>query len=321
MAVAEAGHFYKAADNIGLTQSALTQAISKLEKELGLQLFVRSKTGSVLTEHGRRLYDHAKVISGQIEAAETELKMRARQLGAEIRIGVVQSLSDDVLLEAISLFKRQYPDHNVKILKEWSVDLAVLLTEGEIDFAFLSDHFLSGDMPELQSELLFKDYVRVVVGEQHDLYPRRKLRLGDLSNHQWVAVSISPDWPEFLARVFASADVPPPRHVVRTNSMTLATALIQSGQAVGIVSPKLFHSANRLMGPVNYFDVTELRQERRFSLFRRARMVVRPFHRCFIDHFRSTVQQWVNADERCRSDASSSTETRSLRSSAAERGG
>ena len=77
MALAEAKHFYKAADNIGLTQSALTQAISKLEKEFELQLFVRSKTGSILTEHGQRLFDHAKVITGQIEAAETELKARA----------------------------------------------------------------------------------------------------------------------------------------------------------------------------------------------------------------------------------------------------
>jgi len=298
MALAEAKHFYKAADNIGLTQSALTQAISKLEHEFELQLFVRSKTGSILTEHGQRLFDHAKVITGQIEAAETELKARARQLGEEIKIGVVRSLGDDILIKAISLFKRQYPHHNVTVIKEWSADLAVLLAEGEIDFAFLSDHFLSTDMPELQRELLFRDHVQVVVGVKHDLYPRRRLRLSDLSDHQWVAVSTSSDWPEFLARVFTSADVPPPRHVVRTNSMTLATALIQCGEAVGIVSPKLFHSSNRHMGTVKYFDVPELKQERRFNLCRRARMVIRPFHQGFIDHFRATVLQWIEDEER-----------------------
>ena len=43
MALAEAKHFYEAADNIGVTQSALTQSVSKLEGTLGLQLFVRSK--------------------------------------------------------------------------------------------------------------------------------------------------------------------------------------------------------------------------------------------------------------------------------------
>ncbi|HRX89389.1 MAG TPA: LysR family transcriptional regulator, partial [Steroidobacteraceae bacterium] len=104
MALAESKQFNRAADSLGLTQSALTQSISKLEKELDLRLFVRSKTGSVLTKHGRRLLDHAKVITGQFEAANTELKARARHLRTEVRIGVISSLSDEILIKAVSLF-------------------------------------------------------------------------------------------------------------------------------------------------------------------------------------------------------------------------
>ena len=297
MALAEAKHFYKAADGIGLTQSALTQSISKLEKELGLQLFVRSKTGSVLTEHGRRLLDHAKVITGQFEAAKTELRARARQFEAEISIGIVQSLGDEILIEAVSLFQLAYPDYNVKIIKDWSANLAVLLAEGDIDFAFLSDHFLPRDMPEIKREPLFTDHVQVVVGEKHPLYRHRSPKLVDISDHQWVAVSISPDWPEFLARAFASADLSPPRHVVRTNSMTLATTLINSGRAIGIVSPKLFHSSIRDSEPVRYFTVPEFEQERRFSICRRARMVVRPFHQSFINNLKTTILEWIENED------------------------
>ena len=298
MALAETKHFYKAANNIGLTQSALTQSISKLEKELGLQLFIRSKTGSVLTEHGRRLHDHAKVITGQFEAARRELKARAKHLGAEIRIGVVESLGDEILITAISMFKVAYPDCNVKIIKNWSASLVVLLAEGEIDFAFLSDHFLPRDTPEIKREPIFRDHVQVVAGEMHELYNHPNPQLVDLSEQQWLAVSTSPDWPEFLARVFASADIRPPRHVVRTNSMTLATELIRGGHAIGIVSPKLFHSSNRDSGPVKYFSVPEFEQERQFSMCRRARMVVRPFHENFISRLQTIILERIEIEGR-----------------------
>ncbi len=297
MALAESKQFNRAADSLGLTQSALTQSISKLEKELDLRLFVRSKTGSVLTKHGRRLLDHAKVITGQFEAANTELKARARHLRTEVRIGVISSLSDEILIKAVSLFQSAYPDYNVKIVKDWSPNLAVLLAEGEIDFAFLSDHFLAQDMPEIVWQPLFKDHVQVVVGEKHALYRHRSATLRDLANQQWLAVSTSPDWPEFLARVFASADIDPPRHVVRTNSMTLATALITGGHAVGIVSPKLFHPSSRELGRVKYFSVPEFEQERQFSICRRARMVIRPFHRYFVDNLQTTIMEWIETKE------------------------
>lgn len=293
MALAESKHFYKAAANIGLTQSALTQAISKLERELELQLFVRSKTGSILTEHGQRLYDHAKVIIGQFEAAETELKVRSHQLSAEISVGIIKSLPDDILISVISQFKMHFPNYNVKIIKDWSQTLSTLLAEGEIDFAFLSDHFLSTDMPELKVDCLFKDHIQVVVGEPHELFSYDSLELKDLTAHQWVAVSTALGWPEFLARIFTAADLQPPKNVIKTNSLTLATTLLQEGRAIGIASPKLFQSANHGSGAFKYFNVSELLQARSFSLCHRARMVIRPFHQYFIDQFKSTLLERI----------------------------
>lgn len=298
MALAETKQFHTAANSIGLTQSALTQSIARLEKELGLQLFVRSKTGSVLTGHGRRLRDHAKVITGQFEAAKTELQARAQQSGLEIRIGVVQSLSDEILIKAILLFKSAYPSYNVKIVKDWSADLVALLAGGEIDFAFLSDHFLAPETPEILREPMFGDRVKVIVGEKHELYGHKSPTLNELSKQQWVAVSISPDWPEYLARVFASADISPPRHVVRTNSMTLSAALINRGHAVGIVSPKLFDSSNKDSGKTRYLAVPEFEQERHFSMCRRARMVVSPFHERFISDLQTTIMEWIETEDR-----------------------
>lgn len=293
LALADEKRFYKAANHIGLTQSALTQSISKLESELGLRLFVRSKTGSVLTDHGHRLYAHAKVITGQFQAANIELKARAQHSGSEVRVGIVPSLGNDLLIEAISKFKGAYPKCNIKIIKEWSADLVVLLAEGKIDFAFVSDHFLPDNAPEILREPLFKDRVQIVVSDKHQLYRHPGPTLRDLSEQQWVAVSVSPDWSEYLARVFAAADVNPPPHIIKTNSMSLATSLINAGEVIALVSPKLFQSSNRSSENVMYFTIPELQQKRQFSMCRRARMVLRPFQERFISDLKTTILERI----------------------------
>lgn len=298
LALADEKRFYKAANRIGLTQSALTQSISKLESELGLRLFVRSKTGSVLTAHGHRLYAHAKVITGQFQAANIELKARAQHSGSEVRVGIVPSLGNELLIEAISIFKSTYPKCNVKIIKEWSADLVVLLAEGKIDFAFLSDHFLPDNTPEILREPLFKDRVQIVLSDKHELYRHPSPTLRDLSEQQWVAVSVSPEWPEYLARVFASADVNPPPHIVKTNSMSLATSLINAGLVIALVSPKLFQSSNRNSGTIKYFTISELQQERQFSMCRRARMVLRPFQERFISDLKTIILGQIGTIDR-----------------------
>ena len=293
MALAEEKNFYKAADKIGLTQSALTQAISKLEKELDVQLFIRSKTGSLLTEHGRRLYDHARIIIAQFNAAERELKVHSRQQKHELRFGVVRSLDDSIVMSLIAKFGSRYPALDFKIVKDWSAALAQHLKTGEIDFAFLSDHFLPEDLPEITRQLLFSEKVQVVVGRPHPLFHSSSLSLETVSRHAWVAVSITPDWPEFFVHTFSAANIAPPDHIIKTNSMSLATRLIREGRTIGLVSPRLFQPVNGDISEYRYFDIPELRQERRFSLCYRARMVFRQFHEDFVAQFEKTIFEGI----------------------------
>jgi DNA-binding transcriptional LysR family regulator len=289
LALADGRNFHKAAEHVGLTQSALTQSIAKLERDLGVTLFVRSKSGTVLTDHGQRLHEHAQVILAQVQAAQTELLVRSGRQRAEIALGVVPSLSDRVLLELLAKIRARYQSHSIKVIKAWSAELLTLLERGAIDFAFLSDHFTAAPVPEIRREPLFNDQVQVVVGEGHPLFEVDHIRLATLARFEWAAVSIEPQWPEFLARVFAAADLAPPERVIQTNSMTLAMELIGGGHAVGLASPKLMSAASPLR--FRFADVPELHQHRVFSLCYRARMVLGPSERRFIELFGEVVRQ------------------------------
>jgi len=283
IALADEGNFHRAAERVGLTQSALTQSIAKLEEQVGVRLFTRARSGSTLTEHGQRLYEHAQVILAQVRAAQAELAVRSGRGRTELLLGVVPSLADDLLLELLDRITSVERGHAIKIVKDWSSDLAPMLERGEIDLAFLSDHLMPDPLPEIHRHPLFYDRVQVVVGSPHPLHAAPEPGLAELAEHEWVAVSIEPRWPQFLARVFAAADLAPPEHVIQTDSASLATALIRTGRAVGLVSPKLFlRSAG---GTYRFFDVPALRQQRCFSLCYRSRMVLRPGHRRFIRIF------------------------------------
>jgi DNA-binding transcriptional LysR family regulator len=289
LALAEAQNFHVAADALGLTQSALTQSIAKLERDLEVELFIRSSSGTVLTGHGKRLRHHAQVILAQVQAAETELTARAGHLGMEISVGVVPVFPDALLMRLLERLQNGTQGRRIKLVKEWSAELIPMLERGTIDFAFVSDHFLAEPVPEITRTVLFQDQVRAVVGQPHPLYDEPEVALAQLAEYEWVAVSLKSEWTEFLAQVFAAIDLPPPSRIIQTNSATLAVELIGNGLAVGLVSAKTLRAASDY--EYRFFDIPELRQQRIFSLCQRTRMVLQPWHREFVRVFEEVVRE------------------------------
>ena len=288
LALADAQNFHTAAENLGLTQSALTQSIAKLERDLDVELFIRSNSGTLLTSHGKRLRHHAQVILAQVQAAETELTARAGHQGVELSIGVVPIFPDNLLIELLERISADHGAHRIKIVKDWSAELIPMLERGAIDFAFISDHFLPDQAPELSRNVLFQDQVQAVVGKDHPLFAVSSVALEQLAEYEWVAVSIEPEWTEFLAKVYSAIDLAPPAKIIQTNSVTLAIELIGNGHTIGLVSAKTLCSASDY--EYRFFDIPELRQQRIFSLCRRTRMVLRPYHRQFMQAFEDVVK-------------------------------
>lgn len=293
LALAEAQSFHAAADTLGLTQSALTQSIAKLERDLEVELFIRSKSGTVLTGHGKRLRHHAQVILAQVQAAETELTARAGHLGTELSIGMVPIFPDAQLMRLLGRLQDLQHGRRLKIVKDWSAELIPMLERGTIDFAFVSDHLMAEPVPEITRSVLFQDQVQAVVGRQHPLFDAPEVALEQLAAYEWVAVSIKSQWTEFLAQIFAAIDLAPPSRIIQTNSATLAVELIGKGHTVGLVSAKTLCAASDY--EYRFFDIPELRQQRIFSLCRRTRMVLLPHHREFMQVFGDLIREEFRA--------------------------
>lgn len=125
--------FSKAAQELYMTQSAVSQSISKLEYELDIQLFHRTSKGVTLTNEGNLLYEHVNSALGMIEIAEDKLlEFKQLKIG-ELRIGVGDTISRYFLLPYLEEFHLRYPGIKLNILNGTTTEICAFIKSGRAD--------------------------------------------------------------------------------------------------------------------------------------------------------------------------------------------
>ncbi|MGN7409170.1 LysR family transcriptional regulator [Sporosarcina sp. SAFN-010] len=125
--------FSKAAQELYMTQPAVSQSISKLEKELDILLFHRTSKGVVLTIEGELLNEHIKSALGIINAAEDKLLEFKSLKTGQLRIGVGDTISRYFLLPYLEKFHKGYPGIKLNILNGTTTEICDLIKSGKVD--------------------------------------------------------------------------------------------------------------------------------------------------------------------------------------------
>ena len=136
--VAEAGNITAAAQDLYISQSAVSQSIKQLEGELQTRLFARNSRGVALTPDGRMLYEYVRSAIGLLETGEEKLSQsRELQMG-HLTIGASDTVTSQFLLPYLERFHRQYPAIHIQIVSGRSHKVLGLLQSGKVDIAFAS---------------------------------------------------------------------------------------------------------------------------------------------------------------------------------------
>ena len=125
--------FSKAAQELFMTQPAVSQSISKLEKELDIQLFYRTSKGVVLTNEGKLLNEHINSAFGIINAAEDKLLEFKTLKTGQLRIGVGDTISRYFLLPFLEKFHKGYPSIKLNILNGTTTEICNFIKSGKVD--------------------------------------------------------------------------------------------------------------------------------------------------------------------------------------------
>lgn len=135
LVVSKSKSFSKAAEQLYMTQPAVSQAIAKLEMELGTSLFYRTPKGITLTNEGKVLHDYVSQALGILDAAEHKLLEFNNLKTGTLRIGVGDTIARFFLLPYLEAFHTKYPGVRLKVINGTTKELVTFVKAGEADLA------------------------------------------------------------------------------------------------------------------------------------------------------------------------------------------
>ncbi len=155
--VAELGSYTRAAEIIDVAQPVLSRQIRQLEIELRQNLLIRHGRGVILTDAGKTLLEHSRIILQQLELAYEDLSLSDGKLNGHVFLGIPPTLVKLISVDVVKAFKEQLPDANLTIIEALTANLEESIHLGRIDIALLNNPTASAhiDTHLLAEEELF----------------------------------------------------------------------------------------------------------------------------------------------------------------------
>jgi DNA-binding transcriptional LysR family regulator len=201
VAVAEEGGFWAASRRLHISQPALSQTISTLERQVGVDLFVRSSTGVQTTQAGRALLDEARAILARHDQLIGAMAAYTAEGGGVIRLGIPLELAPDVLC-ALAKFSADHPQTRIEPRQLSMAEQLAALRSGQLDVSFMRE---KPPGPEFDSMLVAREDLGVLLAEElaARLAGPQGIRLDALAGLDWVGFprSDSPAWYDELAAI------------------------------------------------------------------------------------------------------------------------
>ena len=136
--VAKKGCITKAAEQLYITQPAITQAIQSLEKQIGATLFIRTPKGVQLTQEAKVLFAFVEKGINYIQNGENKFKELMNIESGTLKIGASTTITQNILLEHLERFHEIYPKINIIIINDLTEELINLLRDGSVDLLILN---------------------------------------------------------------------------------------------------------------------------------------------------------------------------------------
>ncbi|MED3910589.1 LysR family transcriptional regulator [Peribacillus simplex] len=177
----ETGSFTKAAEELGYTQSAISQMVHSLEEELSTTLILRSRKGITLTPDGEEFLPYIrKICNSHRELTEKHKEMEGLQSGL-IRIGTFSSVTCHWIPGLIKDFKELYPTVHFELQQGNYTEISNWIKEGSVDFGFVNSN-----VTDLTTIPLQEDEMLAVMPVDHPLASSTKVSLKELLKDPYI---------------------------------------------------------------------------------------------------------------------------------------
>lgn len=177
LAVAEHKNFTKAAQKVFVTQPTLSMQIQKLEEELDVQIFDRSKKPIQLTETGKKIVQQARNIVNESDRIQDIVDQQKGYIGGVFRLGVIPTVMPTLLPMFITNFIKKYPKVKLKIEELTTEAIIERLKEGHLDAAIAATPL---ELEGIRENVLYYEPFVGYIPPSHRLRDKKKLEVSDL---------------------------------------------------------------------------------------------------------------------------------------------
>lgn len=244
MALAHTGTMGKAANQLNISQPAVSNAIAELEHAVDAKLVERSRRGIELTTYGQAFVKRGIAVFDELRQGFKDIEYLADPTAGEVRVGGTERIAAAILAPAIDRLSRQYPRMRFRVVTGDSAPLLADLDARNVEFVIHRLSPRAGDGHH--HDTLFHDEMLVVTGAENPLARRRKMELAELMDEPWVLVPADSYAGAWQMAVFHASGLPLPRlTVVAAGSVALRNALLELNRFLTIAtraSRSFFHA-------------------------------------------------------------------------------
>ncbi|MDS1269247.1 LysR family transcriptional regulator [Lipingzhangella sp. LS1_29] len=271
--IAHAGSITAAAERMAFTPAALSQQMTKLEREVGCALIERVRGGVRLTHAGRVAVEHGERVLGELRDAEAALQAAAGAWTTRLGLGAFASAGKILVPQALASFRTAHPHVRLALQDLEPPEGYGLVTSGDLDL--LLTHCYPGTSlpaaPALHRERLLVDPLMLVLPDTHAAAVHSvdtPLGLRDLADEEWICGGPGVSNRTALDRVAHQADVEV-TVAYETRDYEVTLALVRAGIGVSLIPASVLRAAPQqgwmsrpLSGPALHREIYAVHRRR-----------------------------------------------------------
>jgi DNA-binding transcriptional LysR family regulator len=233
IAVAEELHFGRAAARLNMGQPPLSQHIRRLEADLGVALFQRSRRKVEMTAAGRAFLEEARLLSAQADRARMIARKADRGEIGQLSIGFVPSGNHGQLTDVLSCFRERYPDVDVDVQSLSTTAQLTALSEGRLQIGFIR---MPVTATGLKIRVIWREPMVVALKQDDPLAKQSTINIAALAPHTLILFPrrLAPGFYDFILGLLLQARTRPTR-IEEVEHMRPKLAMVAKGLGVAIL--------------------------------------------------------------------------------------
>jgi LysR family cyn operon transcriptional activator len=232
IALAERLNFTQAAAQSHVTQSTLSHQIRQLEEELGQALFERTRQRVTMTAAGELFLPKAMLALSELDGGIALLSASAQELTGQLCVGTTPTFNVQIVPRVVGAFTERHPGVRLLVVEESASGMVRKVADGRLDVAIA---YAAPKEPQLAFEPLCNEELVLLVGVDHPLAGRRRVRVVELNRRELIVLPSGFATRILVDEICASAGAKPVIRV-ESNSMTGIMATVARSRLATIVS-------------------------------------------------------------------------------------